>query len=62
MWLARSKDGILYGYLGKPLRNEEFGEWEELESGYDYAPLAFLSVYDTRKDITWGNSPIEVKI
>lgn len=62
MWLARSKDGHLYGYLGKPLRDEEFGEWEDLEAKFDYSPLPFFFEYDTRKDITWENSPIEVKI
>jgi len=62
MWLARSKDGILYGYLGKPQRNDEFGEWEDLETEYDYHPFPFLFEYDTRKDITWENSPKELVV
>lgn len=62
MWLARSKSGILYGFLDKPFRSEELGECDELKSELDYQPLPFLFEYDTRKDITWENSPMEVKI
>lgn len=53
MWFARSKGGMLYVYVAEPVRDEEFGEWEELESENDLYNECYL-------DITWDNSPIKV--
>jgi hypothetical protein len=64
MWYARNKMGKLYVYIGKPTWNEEYEEWEDLETPIelDYQPLPLLSSFglDKRKDITFENSPIEI--
>ena len=57
MWFARDKDGMLYVYCEKPLRDEENGAWEELELDINYQPLCLFDKYE---DITWENSPIKV--
>lgn len=51
IWLARDKNGELWGYLDKPIRGEEtfntFGE------------CSFSIIDESFPEITWGNSPIE---
>lgn len=58
MWFARSKSGMLYVYVAKPVRDKESGEWEDLESENDYQPLCLYD--ECYLDITWDNSPIKV--
>lgn len=52
IWIARDKNGELWGYLDKPIRGEEifknFGE-----------DMSFSIIDNLFPKITWENSPIE---
>lgn len=50
IWLARDKDGNLWGYLDKPIRGEKFFHGES---------TGFSIIGNLFPEITWENSPVE---
>ena len=52
IWLARDKNGELWGYLNKPIRGEEFFNDHGEGIGFSITEKLF-------SEITWENSPVE---
>lgn len=55
IWLARDKNGDLWGYSDKPIRGEEIFKI----SGED---MVFSVTDSLFPEITWENSPVEFTI
>ena len=52
IWLARDKNGELWGYLDKPIRGEEIFKIYGEDMGFSIIDNLF-------PEITWENSPVE---
>ena len=57
IWLARDKNGDLWGYIsyiGKPIRKDEVFVSASQDNG-----ITFIIPNDYFPEVTWENSPIE---
>lgn len=57
IWLARDKNGDLWGYIshiGKPIRKEKVFVSASQDNG-----ITFIIPNDYFQEITWENSPVE---
>lgn len=54
IWLARDKDGNLWGYIPKPIRREE-----DFVSGSQINSVVINMPNHHFQEVTWENSPIE---
>ena len=58
LWIARDKNGSLYLYDKKPLKHEDFGFFESLDSnGYQFQISCKYF-----PEVTFENSPKQVKM
>lgn len=67
LWIARDKNGYLYLYNNKPIRNEEF---DSFEINDDESECENIVLYDDSieldselfPEVTWENSPQQVEL
>lgn len=67
LWIARDKNGYLYLYNNKPIRNEEF---DSFEINDDESECINIVLYDDNieldselfPEVTWENSPQQVEL
>ena len=57
MFVARNKDGKLYLFKSKPIRNEQFGYWS---GGSSYIELIDNYHKKMFKNLQWKDNPKEV--
>lgn len=58
MWIARDKDGSLWLFEDKPVRDEDRWVCED----FSYAGFAEVDEFCPFSKVTWENSPLELII
>lgn len=64
LWIARDKDGDLFVYENKPLRNEREGTFEIAGGECDWIDIDTFPFSKILRSLslTWENSPQEVEL
>lgn len=59
LYMARDKDGALFGYKNEPVRVEEYGCFNSAD---DKDPDFIQFADEWLPEVTWDNSPVKMKI
>lgn len=65
LYIARNKNGYLYLYNNKPIRNEEFNTFDMDDDNYEYNKLYdnYVEICpELFPEVTWENSPQQVEL